>query len=98
MEIQFCTILNLRVKRQDNPNVITPPVIPPGTAPYTGDAASDIGAIGWHEMGFYGKHLENSVEKRVKVGIIDRGFRGFTAPAAEWQSAVTVQSRGETSS
>ena len=32
-------------------------------------------------MGFYGKYLENSVEKRVKVGIIDRGFRGFTAAA-----------------
>ena len=62
-------------------NAITPPVIPPGAAPYTGDAASDIGAIGWHEMGFYGKYLENSVEKRVKVGIIDRVFQGFTAAA-----------------
>ena len=51
---------------------------PPG-GPYTGDAASDIGAIGWHERGYDGLRPDGTT--RVKVGIIDTGFFDFKTSA-----------------
>ena len=53
--------------------------LPPALGTVTTAGVSEHGALNWHQLGYDGRRADGT---RLKVGIIDSGFKGFTAAAA----------------